>query len=115
MSKEYNGWFFQWAFAATAATIVSGAVAERCTIEAYFIYTIVISCWIYPVVVHWVWSDLGWISPFNSDPGPVVYAGAIDFAGSAVVHMVGGFCGLMGAFWLGPRFRRFDTSAQATS
>merc|ERR1712129_205815 len=46
--------------------------------------------------------------------GPSVYAGAMDFAGSAVVHMVGGCCGLMGAYWLGPRFRRFDTSKSAT-
>merc|ERR1719410_834304 len=112
-SGDYNSWFFQWAFAATAATIVSGAVAERCSIEAYFIYTIAISAWIYPVVVHWVWSNVGWISAFNESPA--IYAGSMDFAGSAVVHMVGGFCGLMGAYWLGPRFRRFDKTDKATS
>ncbi len=112
-SGTYNSWFFQWTFAATAATIVSGAVAERCTLESYIIYTTAMCTWIYPVVVHWVWSDKGWISAFNEDPGPAVYAGAIDFAGSCVVHQVGGFAALMGAYFIGPRFRRFDESSAA--
>lgn len=95
-SKDYVNFFFQWCFAATAATIVSGAVAERITIHGYFLYTVVITGFIYPVVVYWVWSGSGWLS-YGMDEG------IMDFAGSGVVHMVGGFSGLMGAYVAGPR------------
>jgi len=105
--KVYYGdstnWFFQWAFCVTASTIVSGAVAERMKLEAYFIYTLVITAFIYPVVVHWVWSGEGWASAFNPDAENPI----IDFAGSGVVHMVGGWSGLMGAYFVGPRKGRF--------
>lgn len=100
---DSTNWFFQWAFCVTASTIVSGAVAERMKLEAYFIYTIVITAFIYPVVVHWVWSGEGWASAFNPKAGTPI----IDFAGSGVVHMVGGWSGLMGAFMVGPRKGRF--------
>lgn len=110
-SGDWNGFFFQWAFAATAATIVSGSVAERCSLEAYFFYTICLTTWVYPVVVHWMWDGHGWLSPFNADPA--IGGGVIDFAGSGVVHMVGGFSGLCGAIMCGPRFRRFDDSDDA--
>jgi len=95
--SEFNAFFFQWAFAATAATIVSGSVAERCTHTAYFTYTALLTAWVYPVVAHWVWSDDGFLAAL----------GVIDFAGSGVVHMVGGCSGLMGAIFLGPRIGRF--------
>lgn len=94
-SKDYRSFFFQWCFAATAATIISGAVAERITIQAYFLYTIVVTGFIYPVVVYWGWSSgFMW---YDNDWG------IIDFAGSGIVHMVGGFAGLVGAIVVGPR------------
>ena len=111
---NYHTFFFQWAFAATAATIVSGSVAERCKLEAYFIYSAFITLWIYPVIVHWCWGT-GWLSPFGEQTDEYLFYGKssnnfIDFAGSGVVHTVGGLCGLVAAFVLGPRkvsFRPF--------
>jgi len=106
---ENTDWFFQWAFCVTASTIVSGAVAERMKLEAYFIYTIIITAFIYPAVVHWVWHSEGWASAFNSDADNPI----IDFAGSGVVHMVGGWSGLMGAWIVGPRKGRFEKAEDA--
>ena len=89
---------FQVAFAATAATIVSGAMAERTKFKSYFLYSIVISALIYPVVVHWNWGG-GWLAqlstPFH------------DFAGSTMVHQTGGIAALMGAIVLGPRIGKY--------
>lgn len=89
---------FQVAFAATAATIVSGTMAERTKFKSYFVYSIVISALIYPIVVHWNWGG-GWLAqlstPFH------------DFAGSTMVHSVGGWAALMGAIVLGPRLGRY--------
>jgi len=87
---------FQTVFAATAATIVSGAMAERTKFISYFIYSIVISAVIYPVVGHWIWGG-GWLAE----------RGMIDFAGSTVVHSVGGWAALMGAWLLGPRLGKY--------
>jgi Amt family ammonium transporter len=90
--------FFQAAFAATAATIVSGAMAERTKFKSYFLYSIVITAIIYPIVLRWTWGG-GWLAqrefPFS------------DFAGSTIVHGTGGWAALMGALILGPRIGKF--------
>ena len=116
-SDGFEGWFFQWAFAGAAATIVSGAVAERTKFEAYLVFSFVITVFIYPVVVHWGWGS-GFLSAWGAMPdadgnarpllsGKDTSRGMIDFAGSGIVHMVGGVAGLMGAIIVGPRTGRF--------
>jgi ammonium transporter, Amt family len=89
---------FQLAFAATAATIVSGAMAERTKFKSYFVYSIGITAFIYPVVVHWLWGG-GWLAQRDTVP--------IDFAGSTIVHTTGGVAALMGAIALGPRLGKY--------
>lgn len=105
----WTDWFFQWAFAATATTIPAGAVAERFNFNAYLGYSFFIAAWVYPVVVHWAWSGCGWMSAFNTTD-TLLKVGYMDFAGSGVVHMVGGFAGLVGCYMVGPRLGRFDSN-----
>jgi Amt family ammonium transporter len=96
----YKTWFFQVVFAATSATIVSGAMAERTQFKCYLIYTCFISAFIYPISGHWVWGG-GWLANL----------GFHDFAGSTVVHSVGGWAALMGAAVLGPRIGKYVKGA----
>lgn len=95
--SENGIFFFQAMFAATAATIISGAVAERVQFNAYIIVTIMVTAFIYPLFGHWAWSEHGWLKQL----------GFIDFAGSTVVHSMGAWIGLAGAIVLGPRIGKF--------
>ena len=103
--KDWKGFLFQWAFAAAAATITSGAMAERTQFAAYLGYSFLLTAFVYPVVVHWVWDSNGWMSAWGGDDSNAL--SVIDFAGSGVVHMTGGVAGLMGAIMVGPRTGRF--------
>lgn len=94
-------WMFQVVFAATAATIVSGAMAERTKFTGYLVYSAVLSALIYPIFGSWAWGSL-----FNGS-GWLEGLGFIDFAGSTVVHSVGGWAALAGAIVLGPRLGKF--------
>ncbi|MDD7408509.1 MAG: ammonium transporter [Anaerovoracaceae bacterium] len=104
-SGTYPSWayvMFQTAFCGTAATIVSGAMAERTKFSAYCVYSMIISAFIYPVSGHWIWGG-GWLSEL----------GFHDFAGSTAVHMVGGVAALIGAMTLGPRIGKYDKNGKA--
>ena len=102
--SEAAVFFFQWAFAATAATIVSGALAERTKFSAYLFYTVFITGLIYPVVINWGWGG-GWLGEM----------GFMDYAGSTLVHSVGAWAGLAGAFLLGPRIGKYASDGTPTA
>jgi Amt family ammonium transporter len=89
--------FFQTMFAATAATIVSGAIAGRTKFETYAIFTLVMTAIIYPISGGWQWQGSGWLTEI----------GFIDFAGSSIVHGVGGFAALVAAYMVGPRIGKY--------
>ena len=93
----YLLWIFQFSFAATSATIVSGSLAERTQIPAYLAFSTFMTGFIYPVAVSWCWGG-GWLGDAN-DEGK----GFHDFAGTGLVHMVGGVSGFVGALVIGPR------------
>lgn len=109
---DWSFYFFQWTFAACAATIVVGSVAERTSLLAYGCYSVFLTGFVFPVVTHWVWSSEGWLSAFNTTSNRFIQTGMIDLAGSGVVHMVGGFAGLVGAWMVGPRVGRFDENGK---
>lgn len=97
-NTNWSLFVFNLVFCATAATIVSGAMAERTKFVSYCIYSFVISLIVYPIEAHWVWGPDGWLSAI----------GFHDFAGSAVIHYVGGLTALIGAKILGPRIGKFN-------
>jgi ammonium transporter, Amt family len=101
---QFAYWIFQAVFAATAATIVSGAMAERTKFSSYLIYSVFITALIYPIVGHWIWGG-GWLSA----------RGMIDFAGSTVVHSTGGWAALAGAILLGPRLGKYNSDGTSNA
>ena len=100
-----SDWFFQMVFVATTASIVSGAMAERVKMWSFFLFTLVLTAVIYPVIGAWTWGG-GWLSEM----------GFSDFAGSTIVHSTGGWAALAGVLVVGPRLGKFrsDGSARAT-
>lgn len=100
-TSRASEWFFQVVFAATAATIISGAIAGRVKFTSYLLYTPFVTGLIYPIVTHWVWGG-GWLSEI----------GFVDFAGSGVVHMLGGVAALAGVLVVGPRLGKYDESGK---
>ena len=101
--QVYVDWMFQMVFAGTAATIVAGAVAERTKTQAYLAYSFMIGAIIYPLYGHWVWGG-GWLGSLDAIGLPA----AADYAGSGVVHAVGGFIALAGAAVVGARTGKFN-------
>ena len=97
MQGEGADLFFQTMFAATAATIVSGAIAGRTKYSTYAIFTVVMTAIIYPIAGGWQWQGSGWLTEL----------GFIDFAGSSIVHAVGGFAALVAAYMVGPRIGKY--------
>lgn len=102
--SSYAFLFFQTVFCATAATIVSGAMAERTKFISYCIYSVIISAVIYPVAGHWIWGG-GWLAQL----------GFHDFAGSTAVHSIGGWCALVGATILGPRIGKYTKDGKSNA
>ena len=106
--QTYVDFVFQMVFAGTAATIVAGAVAERTKTQAYLAYSFIIGAIIYPLYGHWVWGG-GWLGAMDKIDLPA----AADYAGSGVVHAVGGFVALAGAVVVGPRIGKFNADGSA--
>ena len=100
-----SDWFFQMVFVATAASIVSGAIAERIKMWAFFLFTLILTAFIYPIVGSWYWGG-GWLAE----------QGFVDFAGSTIVHSTGGWAALAGVLIIGPRLGKFrsDGTVKAT-
>lgn len=102
---DHSKFIFNLVFCATAATIVSGAMAERTKFSAYCIYSVVISAVIYPIEAGWVWNEKGWLYQL----------GFIDFAGSGAIHMAGGICAFVGAALVGPRIGKYGKDGKVNA
>jgi len=107
---DWTFFIFQGVFAATAATIVSGAMAERTKFGSYLVASFILTAFIYPVFGHWAWGSL-----FGKSEGFLEKLGFIDFAGSTVVHSVGGWAALAAAIVIGPRFGKFDKTGKVNA
>ena len=105
MNFDWNSFVFQLVFCATAATIVSGAMAERTKFSAYCVYSAIISLVVYPIEAGWVWNGQGWLAQL----------GCIDFSGSIVIHMVGGISALFCAIILGPRIGKYGKNGKVNA
>lgn len=103
--EDMHNLFFQTVFCATAATIVSGAIAERTKFSTYLIFSLLMTAVIYPISGHWVWQGDGWLSGL----------GFIDFAGSTVVHSVGGWAALVAASLVGPRIGKYTKDGKSNA
>jgi Amt family ammonium transporter len=99
----WAAWMFQAVFAGTAATIVSGGMAERTKFTSYLLATVVLTAIIYPIIGHWTWGG-GWLSQM----------GFFDFAGSTIVHGTGGWVALVGTLYLGPRLGKYAPDGKVT-
>ena len=99
-----SDWFFQMVFVATAASIVSGAIAERVKMWLFFLFTLVLTAIIYPIVGAWTWGG-GWLDA----------QGFSDFAGSTIVHSTGGWAALAGVIIIGPRLGKFRSDGSVRS
>ncbi len=108
VDDNWVDWMFQMVFAATAATIVAGAIAERTKIQTYMAYSFIVTALIYPLYAHWVWGG-GWLGDLSAINLP----GAVDYAGSGVVHAVGGFLALAACMVVGPRIGKFNADGSA--
>ena len=104
-AKDMHSLFFQTVFAATAATIVSGAIAERTKFTTYLIFSLLMTLVIYPISGSWVWNGGGWLAKM----------GFTDFAGSTVVHSVGGWASLVAAAMVGPRIGKYNADGTANA
>ena len=102
---DWNSFVFQLVFCATAATIVSGSMAERTKFSAYCVYSAIISLVVYPIEAGWMWNPNGWLAQL----------GAVDFAGSIAIHMVGGVAALVGAAILGPRIGKYGKNGKVNA
>ena len=108
----YAMFLFQMVFMDTAVTIVTGSMCERWKFSAFIVYAFFMSCVLYPIFGHWAWGG-GWLSQLGANYG--IGNGYVDFAGSGVVHAVGGLCALAGAMVLGPRIGKYNKDGSSNA
>jgi Amt family ammonium transporter len=101
-----HNFFWQWAFLSASTTIPSGAMAERTRLRSHCYWVLLARFIVYPLCAHWIWSVNGWLSPWRNPP--LFGNGVLDFAGSGVIHLLGGTAGVVGAVIAGPRVGRYE-------